>query len=218
MGTNERDIEAAPVTPHRRMGPWIFKTPTLLTSDATLLTPASMVDEVFTFNQASQKWANGSGTEVTHPGPLPVSGRSIVHALGGGGAPELMFWGTGAANDAFTAIVIYSRLLIDPARPLVAQLVRRAATSALTCTLGSRAGVSGGLITDLMLYVDTISNAAERGLEPLGTRVNGPTAADNGVVSLVCPDPLMDQWIEVSIKKGSSVTGVGIAISENSGG
>lgn len=202
--------------PLRQMGNWLLKTPTLLTSNATLPTPADIADEVFTRNPATDRWYNGSGTAIDGgPWPTPISGRTIVSALSGG-IPELLLWGTGAANDAFTMIVFYARLLTDPARPNIAQIVRRAATSAVTCTLGTRTGVSGGIIPVAGLYVDTISNAAERGLAPLNTRVNGPTSADNGNVSLLLPDPLTDSWVEVYIKTGSSVTGVGIALSENS--
>lgn len=117
---------------------------------------------------------------LTAPATNTTTGRYVVDTPAGS-AVESVFVGTNAANEVMNFRVWrWHRLKLGT----VEQWIPFCACVG-TFTLSAKTGVASGNITNSHFYADTITISNDRGLSPLGTRVNGPASADDGIVSLV---------------------------------
>lgn len=147
------------------------------------MTPNSEFDFISsTFTTASSAAATNISDKadtLSVPATNTTTGRYVAD-IPSGSAVEAIFVGTNADNEVMNFRVWrWYRLKIGN----VEQWIPFCACVG-TYTLCSKTGVASGNITNSHFYADTISISSDRGLTPLGTRVNGPATPDNGVVSL----------------------------------
>jgi hypothetical protein len=174
-------------------------------SAVATLTPSSEFDFISsTFTAASSPAAATIAAKadvLSAPATNTTTGRYVAD-IPAGSAVEAIFVGTNADNEIMNFRVWrWYRLKIGD----VEQWIPFCACVG-TYTLCSKTGVASGNITDSHFYADTITISNDRGLTPLGTRVNGPITPDNGIVSLFI-DGMGANKIEFEIWTNTADTG-----------
>lgn len=154
---------------------------------------------------------DNSDATLRTPQPSLTNGVYVIER-GEGSLLELQFYGAGAENETFNIrIEGWSQYKASGSSGGLNDVIQWEPTilTTKTCTLGQSAGVAGGLVTDSMLWVDTIADylSGDRTITN-GVRVAAPSSPDQGKVTLVV-DPLSHQIIVVRITRdgGTSDTG-----------
>lgn len=166
-------------------------------------TEFSFIDSTFTTaSSAAATNIKDKADVLGDPGPVTntTTGRYITNKLAGS-ASEFIFAGTSADNQTFSFRVW--RWYRMKSGSTIQWIPFCACVG--TGILCPKTGVASGNLTNSHFYADTISISNDRGLTPLGCRVNGPATPDEGAVSLVI-DSLCCTKLEVELWVGTAAS------------